>query len=506
MIYRIRIPRFIPAGDKGGIPKIIRGGLWFLIIFSPLPAASVGYWAILTIQLIVIALMVLYLLMKKKPEINPQLSLFAGRLKLPFLIIFIFACVQFFPLPKIILQLLSPGTIQFHQGFSFEPVRVSLLCISLAPFQSFRETLEILTYVLAGFLVIKTVTTKKQLRSMLYLLVGMGVFQSFYGMVQLSLSDPRILFYRKTLNLDMLTGTFINQNHLAGYLAMIFPLAVGLIVAGINPYKMSQRQWSERFIHLTKRRGVSHVLLTTAVIVMCSGVFLSRSRMGLFLILFSFILFTQFSILYFGGLKQAQSMLKKYFKILFVVVTVAVLFFGVDATLDRFALENLAQEGRPQYWANMTKMIGDFPLLGTGLGTFAYVYPAYEKGQIHAFLVHAHNDYLEYLSELGLPGMALLMYIIIIMAMRIFRVWRKRHNPVFKGLGMGGMVSLLLIGIHSFTDFNLHIPANMLLFTLVFSLTAVAVHLDWKGSPEQKDKGNKQRNKQPDDHGFGTNS
>jgi O-antigen ligase len=498
MIYRIRFPRFFPARDKVGIQKIIRGGLWFLIIFSPLPAASVGYWAILTIQLIVISLMVLYLLMKKKPEINPQLSALAARLRLPLLIFFVFACVQFFPLPKLLLQVLSPGTVHFYQGFSFEPVRLSLLSISLAPFQSFRETMEILTYVLAGFLAIKTVTTKKQLRSMLYLIVGMGVFQSFYGMFQLSRSDPRILFYKKTVNLDMLTGTFINQNHLAGYLAMIFPLAVGLIVAGINPYRMSQKQWRERFIHLTNKRGVSHIILTTAVIVMCSGIFLSRSRMGLFLIFFSFILFAQFSILYFGGLKQAQTLLKKYVRIVLVVATAAILFFGVDATLDRFALENLAQEGRPQYWANMTRMIGDFPLLGTGLGTFAYAYPSYEKGQIHAFLVHAHNDYLEYLSELGVPGMALLMYIIIFMALWIFRVWRKRRNPENKGLGMGGMVSLLLIGTHSFTDFNLHIPSNMLLFTLVFCLTAVAVHLDWKGSLAKSEK--KAKNKALDKH------
>ena len=36
---------------------------------------------------------------------------------------------------------------------------------------------------------------------------------------------------------------------------------------------------------------------------------------------------------------------------------------------------------------------------------------------------------------------------------------------------MGGFVSVAAILVHSFTDFNLHIPANMLLFTVVLSLT-----------------------------------
>ena len=472
-----------------------------LILFSPLPLASVDYWAILTMQICVLALMGIYLTMKKKPEINPHLSALIKKIRIPLIAFFVYMVIQCLPFPKFLSHLFSPGTLQFHHSFSFEPIRLKLMSISLAPFHSFREASELLTYFLAGFLVIKTVTTKNHLKKIIYLLVGMGVFQSLYGMFELTRSNPHVLFYKKTINLNMLTGTFINQNHIVGYLAMIFPLAVGLIVARINPYILPERNWREKFIHLTNRKGLSHIFLVAAVFVICFGIFLSRSRMGLFLLLFSFIIFSQLSISYYGGVRRAQTLLKKYVRIFFVLVTVVILFFGVDATLDRFALENLAQEGRPQYWANMTRMIGDFPLFGTGLGTFAYVYPAYEKGQIHAFLVHAHNDYLEYLSELGIIGMAFMMFVIFYMAIKFFKVWKKRRNPFLKGVGMGGLVSLLLIGTHSFTDFNLHIPANMLLFSLVFSLTTVARYLGWEGPQKSLEPGNngESENKVPGD-------
>jgi hypothetical protein len=57
----------------------------------------------------------------------------------------------------------------------------------------------------------------------------------------------------------------------------------------------------------------------------------------------------------------------------------------------------------------------------------------------------------------------------------IFSEWNKRKDPEIKGLGLGGIIATICILIHSLTDFNLHIPANVLLFSVVISLTAVVV-------------------------------
>jgi len=48
-----------------------------------------------------------------------------------------------------------------------------------------------------------------------------------------------------------------------------------------------------------------------------------------------------------------------------------------------------------------------------------------------------------------------------------------RRDPEVKGLALGGIVAIVAILIHSIADFNLHIPANMVLFSVVISVTFV---------------------------------
>jgi O-antigen ligase len=115
-------------------------------------------------------------------------------------------------------------------------------------------------------------------------------------------------------------------------------------------------------------------------------------------------------------------------------------------------------------------VFGDFPVAGTGLGTFADVYPAYETVPLEGRLLHAHNDYLENLSDLGLAGFALLLGTVLFLTVDGFLVWSKRRQLQIKSLGMGGFVAVAAILVHSLTDFNLHIPANTLLFAVVLGL------------------------------------
>jgi len=73
-------------------------------------------------------------------------------------------------------------------------------------------------------------------------------------------------------------------------------------------------------------------------------------------------------------------------------------------------------------------------------------------------------------------GLLLLAGGIVWMLIQIFRMWRARRSLEIKGLAMGGFISCIVMLIHSFTDFNLHIPANALVFALVLALTTAAVY------------------------------
>jgi len=453
--------------------KIIEYGILGVIVWSPLPAASVYEWSILVIEIAVLVMMAAYILMKERPQNNELLSLSLKWPRYLFVGLFIFIFIQIIPLPNFIVKIFSPNIHSFQNIFSSDFSRIKFMSLSLIPSHTLCEGLELLSYFLLGFLIVKNVTRRRQIMRIFYVLVSMGIFEAFYGMFELYSKNPRILFYEKRFYLDTVTGTFVNRNHLSGYLEMIIPLAIGLIIARIDLFSLAGLKWREKLLRFSRKGFSTNLILSGGIILMSLAIIFSRSRSGVFLLIFAFILFFELTVLYFGRVRQWQKGVKNFLKVSFLIIILISLYVGIDATIERFALDKLLHEGRLVYWSNVTPIVGDFPLFGTGLGTFASVYPAYEESRRPGHLSHAHNDFLEYLSELGAVGMIFLFGGIVFMVVSSFLIWRVRRHPEVKGLAMGGIVAIVVILIHSIADFNLHIPANMVLFTVVLSLTAV---------------------------------
>lgn len=476
-----------PKSDRDDFyKKIIEYGILGLIVFSPLPAASVNAWSILVIELTVLVLMAAYLLMKRKPKINSRISSSMLWLKAIFGGFFLFLAMQILPLPVALIKLISPNSYRFRVLNSLDIADAKLLSLSLAPSETFREGLEILAYVLLGFLIISTVTSRRRIRRILFLLVGMGFFEAFYGLFELQRSNPSILFYPKVFNQGSVTGTFVNQNHFSGYLEMIIPLALGLIIARIDLFTLAGEKLSAKIVRMTEKGMLKNLILTTLVVVMSLAIVLSRSRSGTFLLVFTFILFSGITFIYFGRISYQWWKIRRFLQVMFLLITIICLWVGVKETIDRFALDKLLSGGRPHYWGSVMMTIKDFPLVGTGLGSFSSVYPAYAKTRTYALLGHAHNDYFEYLSELGIVGIILLIGGIGFIVSKTLLTWYRRRDAEVKGLVLGGMISIFIIGIHSFTDFNLHIPANKLLFTIILTLTYVTAYYRPRGRRKKR--------------------
>jgi O-antigen ligase len=465
---------------------ILEYGLLGILVFSPLPAASVFDWSILVIQLAVAIMFVAYLIMKQKPQ-NDGLLLAAA--KWPgylFLAFFGFLFIQILPLPKFLVSVLSPGAYSYQKLYAADFSRLKFLSLSLVPSYTLRRGLELLTYCLLGFLVLRTVTKRYQIMRLYSVLVAMGVFEAFYGLLELYNKNPRILFYKKSHNLDSVTGTFVNRNHFSGYLEMIIPLAIGLIIARLDLFSAPSRTLREKILRLSERNFSKNVVVFLGIILMAIAVVFSQSRSGVVLLVLTFIFFSALVTLFIEGHGLRKKTIRKFLQVSFLLVTVISLYVGIDAMLQRFAMDRPLQEGRATYWANTLKTFAAYPLYGTGLGTFGVLYPDMDTPSGPVALVHAHNDYLEYLSELGLIGFALLLGAIAAMMIFAFRAWRARRHPEVKGLAMGGIVSLLCILIHSLTDFNLHIPANMVLFSVVLPLTMVVAFYKRAAAPQEK--------------------
>jgi O-antigen ligase len=465
--------------------NIIDYGLLGLLIFAPLPAASVYEWSVLVIQLVVLIMMAAYILMREKPRTNEFLSLAFKWPKYIFFGFFIFVFVQIIPLPKFLVRLFSPAAYNYQSLYAVDFSKIKFISFSIIPSYTLQKALEIMAYFLLVFLVIKTVTRQYQILRIFSVVMAMGIFEAFYGLFELYSKSPRILFYRKVYNLDSVTGTFVNRNHFSGYLEMIIPLALGLMIARINLFSSESPGWREKLLRLSEKGFSTNLLVSVGIVLMAIGIVFSKSRSGVFILIFTFILFFGLAAVYFNMSSFRKKWIKNFLSVAFVIIIAVSLYIGVNATLERFSLDKLLHEGRPTYWANTLRTFSSYPLFGTGLGTYGAMAPNLDGESGPVAIVHAHNDYLEYLSELGLIGFSLLLGGILFMLVVSFLVWRTRRNPEVKGLALGGIISIICIMIHSITDFNLHIPANMVLFSVALPLTMVTAFYKRSAAPKE---------------------
>ncbi len=457
--------------------SVLEYGLLALLLWSPLPAASVEEWAVFVVELAVAAMAAAYVLLDEKPALNRHLPAALKPLRPLTAALFGFLALQAVPLPAWLVRLVSPAAHGFRRLYAPDFPGTKVMSLSIAPGETAREALFLAALFLLGFLVVRTVARGRRIRAVIVALVASGVFQALYGLFELTRENPRLLFYGKVFSPDSVTGTFVNRNHLSGYLEMIVPLALGLALARMNVLTFGAKGFREKLLLWTSKGVLSNVLILAAVVVMSIGIVLSNSRSGVVVLAFTFFLFFGLSVYSYSRTGFRQPWLGRTVRLTLLAVVALAVVVGIGSTVRRFALDDIADEDRPLYWANTLEIVGDFPVFGTGLGTFGSAYGAYEKGGSSELrLRHAHNDYLEAAAELGVVGALLLLAVVLYVAVRAFLVWRDRRNVQARGLALGGLVSLAGAAVHAATDFNLHVPANAVLFTVVLSLTLVMSH------------------------------
>ncbi|MEJ2201831.1 MAG: O-antigen ligase family protein, partial [Desulfuromonadaceae bacterium] len=135
----------------------------------------------------------------------------------------------------------------------------------------------------------------------------------------------------------------------------------------------------------------------------------------------------------------------------------------------------LADE-RPSYWRDSSELLRRFPLAGSGFGTFIDVYPGVKTAKTPFTVDHAHNDYLELATDGGLIGLLLVAGFLLTVLGRVVPAWRRRRSPFSIMVVLGALTGLVAIGLHSVTDFNLHIGANALFLVWLLALAVAAAH------------------------------
>jgi O-antigen ligase len=107
------------------------------------------------------------------------------------------------------------------------------------------------------------------------------------------------------------------------------------------------------------------------------------------------------------------------------------------------------------------------------LGSFEVAYPRYQSLPSDPVWDHAHNDFAEALAETGVAGGFSILTALAIFFCLAFRNVSERLKSQAGWIQLGAAVGCCGLLVHSFVDFNLHIPAN----AAWFAVSAGVAHL-----------------------------
>jgi O-antigen ligase len=261
-----------------------------------------------------------------------------------------------------------------------------------------------------------------------------------------------------------LHGTFVNPDHLAVYLEIALCVCFAMCTWAFR--------WAKREPSLELRVLVVATPIA-AWFVIFSGLLLTGSRAGLLAALCGLAAqcFLLPSILkYRGGLIVAV--------LPATAGLVALGFMGLQKGLGRWLMTSRAEAGwtqRTEVWSSSLDLIGDFPLTGSGLGSFAQAFPLVQAAElVGGRWTHAHNDPLELLTTGGAVAGVLLLVGLVALVRALWRVVRDGNRTEDRVAGMAAIGALVSVGLHELVDFGLTLPANGLTLALLVGASAAA--------------------------------
>jgi len=125
--------------------------------------------------------------------------------------------------------------------------------------------------------------------------------------------------------------------------------------------------------------------------------------------------------------------------------------------------DDSSMEQRFRLWNSTVQMIHESPWQGVGNGTFWLLYPQYRDPNETSSGYFVHNDYLQVLLELGIPGLALLVSLLVSASMLAFFLVRRTNSKTEKIWYTSLFAALLAIAVHSVFTFNFYITPILII-------------------------------------------
>lgn len=396
--------------------KFIRFGICALVVFAVLSHGAVEEWACAVLE---IGAAALFLVWAVRAYLVRETQLVVSPLLLPLLAFLLLALAQW---------VLHRTASTYNTRMELQLLLADILLIFLAS-QAFR--------------------TIEEWRGFIWFVMTFGFFVTLFGILQHLTFNGKLYWFREMHFGGIPFGPYVNRNHFAGFAELVIPISLVPLVLG----KVRRERW---------------FLVSLFTLVPIGALVLSASRGGVV----SFAVEVGALILWLIFRRTAGKHLLTGGLIL-LLAFLMVSWLGVQQLVERFSsLQSLEVTGgkRASMRADTWRIFLDHPWTGTGLGTLQLVFPAYETLYDGKVVNHTHNDYLEALAETGLVGGLFCAWFLGSLLYESLRRLTQPAGSFASTVQLACLVSCLGFLTHSLVDFNLHIPANALLFFLLANL------------------------------------
>ena len=305
-------------------------------------------------------------------------------------------------------------------------------------------------------LMLHSLQTPEALRRFLWGLLILGFSLAFLGLAQ-QFSGTEKIYWVRHLSLTRAPhffGPFVNRDHFASAMGMLLPLG-----------------WAT----WTQEQGAKKAFGAVLWIFMGWALWMCGSRAG--------SLTAAAGVGWMFLWKSQPVRYGAFFKISVSLIILAgvLALTWVWINKDVLPFETIQSVGsvrwRLQIWQAAYRMIGNCPLFGVGLGAFATQFPVHQIAAFPFSVTHAHNEYLEWLSEAGFIGFGGILAPVLFWFWRMQQFLSRRQDVFLHSLGAAGLASMAAMASHGFVEFSLRIPFILFLFLTVIALTQNALEM-----------------------------
>jgi O-antigen ligase len=326
-----------------------------------------------------------------------------------------------------------------------------IIPLSVYPFLTKLELLRFSSYLILLFLLTQAFRTTRQLRIFTWFLVLFGFAVALFGVLQDLTHNGKIYWVKELRYGGTAFGPYVNRNHFAGLMELLIPIGLAMLaVPGVRRQQMP--------------------LMALLAAIPVGAILMSGSRGGI--VGFGCEVALLILLLWIRGGQRKQLVT---FLAVLLLAGGLVAWLGMGDVIQRFSQVHnpeISESGRVSMSRAAYHIFRDHPWTGIGAGAIASVYPAYETDYDATIVDHVHNDHFELLAETGTVGaICWLTFIGVLIVYGLKNLWAQRDATV-RALQIGALVGCVGLLVHSFADFNLHIPANALLFYLLAGIAS----------------------------------